>query len=459
MSTTSDKTSMAGGASPTAPGPQSARIAAEHKTHLFPSVMNYYKEPVALQSGEGMFLTDADGRRYLDFFGGILTVSVGHCRPEVTTAIAEQAKTLGHISTLYPHESLVKLATTLGDKTPIDRPNGRAPKAFITNSGTEADETAVLTARLFTGRDTIVALRHGYSGRSQLAMTLTAHAPWRLGPPAAGITHAHNAYCYRCPFGLTYPSCELRCAKDLEEKIRTETNGQIAALLAEPIQGVGGFITPPKEFFEVIVGIARKYGGVFICDEVQSGWGRTGDKWCGIEHWGVTPDIVTFAKGIANGFPMGATVARADIADAFTGLTISTFGGNPIANAAAQATIGVMEKENLPRNAAVMGAHLRAGLEELQKKYPVIGDVRGMGLMQAIELVKDPKTKEPAPELVAQLFEETRKKGLLIGKGGLYGNVIRISPPMVVTKAQIDDALKMFDEAFVAMGPAAKGGA
>jgi hypothetical protein len=150
-------------------------------------------------------------------------------------------------------------------------------------------------------------------------MTLTAHAPWRLGPPAPGVTHTHNAYCYRCPFGLTYPSCELRCAKDLEEKIRTETNGQIAAVLAEPIQGVGGFITPPKEFFGVIVGIARKYGGVFICDEVQSGWGRTGHKWCGIEHWGVTPDIVTFAKGIANGFPMGATVARADIADAFTG--------------------------------------------------------------------------------------------------------------------------------------------
>lgn len=443
---------------PEAPGPESARITQGHRTHLFPSVANYYREPVALVSGSGLTLRDADGREYLDFFGGILTVSVGHCRPEVTKAIADQAATLGHISTLYPHESLVRLAETIGAKTPIERPDGRPPKVFVTNSGTEADETAVLTARLFTGQDTIIGLRHGYSGRSQLAMTLTAHGPWRHGPPVPGVLHAHNAYCYRCPFGLTYPSCDLRCGKDLEDKIRTETNGRIAALLAEPIQGVGGFITPPKEFFQVVVGIVRKYGGVFICDEVQSGWGRTGTHWCGIEHWGVQPEIMTFAKGIANGFPMGATAARADVADAFSGLTISTFGGNPIANAAALATIGVMEAEKTADNCAIAGDRLRAGLEALQQKYPIIGDVRGMGLMQAIELVKDPKTKEPAPDLVAQLFEETRRRGLLIGKGGLYGNVIRISPPLIVTKGQVDDALRMFDEAFQAMGPAARGG-
>lgn len=456
MSTTSSKPP---GASPGAPGPESARITVDHRTHLFPSVANYYKAPVALTSGSGLTLTDADGRQYLDFFGGILTVSVGHCRPEVTTAIADQARTLGHISTLYPHESLVRLARKVSEKTPIEHKDGRPPKVFVTNSGTEADETAVLTARLFTGQDTIIGLRHGYSGRSQLAMTLTAHGPWRHGPPTPGVLHGHNAYCYRCPFGLTYPNCDIRCGKDLEEKIRTETNGRIAALLAEPIQGVGGFITPPQEFFQVVVGIVRKYGGVFICDEVQTGWGRTGHHWCGIEHWGVRPEIMTFAKGIANGFPMAATVARADVADAFSGLTISTFGGNPIANAAALATIGVMEDENTVKNSATAGAHLRAGLETLQKKYPIIGDVRGMGLMQALELVKDPKTKEPAPDLVAQLFEETRQRGLLIGKGGLYGNVIRISPPMIVTKSQVDDALRMFDEAFQAMGPVARGGA
>ncbi len=434
--------------------PASARakqIAAEHRTHLFPNVANYYKEPLPLASGKGMHVKDVDGREFLDFFGGILTVSVGHCREEVTNAVAEQVRTLGHVSTLYPTEGIVDLAKKIAGKTPVEHKDGRPPKVFLTNSGTEADETAVLTARLFTKEDTIIALRHGYSGRSQLAMTLTAHGPWRHGPAAGNILHTVNGYCYRCPFGLEYPSCEVKCAQDLESKIQTETQGRVAALLAEPIQGVGGFITPPKEFFEVLVGITRKYGGIFICDEVQTGWGRTGDKWCGIEHWGVVPEIMTFAKGIANGFPMGATVARADVADAFSGLTISTFGGNPVANAASMATIGVMEKDNLPENAAKVGAHLRAGLEALQKKYPVIGDVRGLGLMQALEFVKDPKTKEPAPELVGRFFEETKARGLLIGKGGLFGNVIRISPPMIVTRAQVDDALRIFDESLAVL--------
>jgi len=348
--------------------------------------------------------------------------------------------------------ALVNERKALGDLTPIGPDaKGRPPKVFLTNSGTEADETAVLTARLFTGHTEVIALRHGYSGRSALAMTLTAQAPWRhWGEGVPGIKHAVNAYCYRCPFGLTYPSCEVKCAQDMDAMIQTTTNGKIAALIAEPIQGVGGFITPPKEFFPMVAETVRRYGGLFICDEVQTGFGRTGTHWNGIEHWGVKPEIMTFAKGIANGMPMGATVARADVAGAFTGLTISTFGGNPVSDAASHATLDEMERIDAPGRAARLGARFRAGLDALMAKYPVIGDVRGMGLMQGIELVKDRKTKEPAPDVAVRLFEATRERGLLIGKGGLLNNVIRLSPPLIVEESEIDEALATLDQALAA---------
>ncbi|MGH7726004.1 MAG: aspartate aminotransferase family protein [Candidatus Eiseniibacteriota bacterium] len=441
------------GATGAATKASSADIVRRHRERLFPNISNYYQQPIALERAKGMRVWDVEGREYLDFFGGILTISVGHCNDHVVGAIAEQAKTLGHTSTLYPNERIVSLAERLGDLTPVGAdPKGRPPKVFLTNSGTEADETAVLTARLFTGHTEVVALRHGYSGRSALAMSLTGQAPWRhWGEGVPGIKHAVNAYCYRCPFGLTYPSCGVKCGKDLEDMIRTTTSGRIAGLIAEPIQGVGGFITPPKEFFEIVVGIARKYGGLFICDEVQSGFGRTGTYWNGIEHWGVKPEIMTFAKGIANGMPVGATVARADVADAFAGLTISTFGGNPVSDAAAHATIDELERIDAPRRAAEMGARFRAGLEALQRKYPRIGDVRGLGLMQGLELVKDPTSREPDPELTGKLFEATRERGLLIGKGGLYGNVIRLSPPLIVEAAEVDHALAVLDASFAAI--------
>jgi len=236
----------------------------------------------------------------------------------------------------------------------------------------------------------------------------------------------------------------------MEEAIQTQTSGRLAAFLAEPIQGIGGFITPPKEYFKEIVSIVRKYGGLFICDEVQTAWGRTGGKMFGIEHWGVEPDIMTFAKGMANGVPIGATIARAEIADSMKGMSISTFGGNPVSSAAALATIQVIEEENLVENARVMGQRLREGLEGLKQKYPVIGDVRGMGLMQALELVGE--NKRPDAEAVRRLFERTRANGLLIGKGGLMGNVIRLTPPLNVTRDQVDQALKALDQSFAQMG-------
>jgi 4-aminobutyrate aminotransferase len=430
----------------------SADIVKRHKERLFPNISNYYKNPIALDHAKGMHVWDVEGNKYMDFFGGILTVSVGHCNDKVAQAIGDQAKTLGHTSTMYPNERIVSLAERLGDMTPIKADDkGRPSKVFLTNSGTEADETAVLTARLFTGHTEVIALRHGYSGRSALAMTLTGQSAWRdWGEGVPGVKHAVNAYCYRCPFGLTYPSCEVKCAQDMDEMIKTTTNGRIAALIAEPIQGVGGFITPPKEFFPMVVETVRRYGGIFICDEVQTGFGRTGTHWNGIEHWGVTPEIMTFAKGIANGMPMAATVARADIADSFSGLTISTYGGNPVSDAASHATLDEMERLDVPARAARLSTRFRKGLEALADKYDAIGEVRGMGLMQGVELVEDRKTKKPAVDLTLRLFEATKERGLLIGKGGMYGNVLRLTPPMVVEESEIDEALATLDQAFAA---------
>lgn len=418
----------------------------KHKKYLFPIIANYYEEPLVVDHAKGSYVYDIEGKEYLDFFGGIVTISVGHCNEKVTGAIQGQVDKLQHVSTLYPNEPHVRLAEKLAQITP-----GRLQKSFFTNSGTEANETAVLLAQLHTKCQDVIALRHSYSGRSHLAMSLTAHASWRLMPtPAPGIHHIPNAYCYRCPFGLTYPSCDLKCAKDMEEAIQTQTSGRIAAFLAEPIQGIGGFITPPKEYFQEIVSIVRKYGGLFICDEVQTGWGRTGGKMFGIEHWGVEPDIMTFAKGMANGVPIGATIATAEVADSMKGMSISTFGGNPVTCVASLATLEVIEEENLVENARLMGLRLRQGLEALKEKYPVIGDVRGMGLMQALELVGE--NRRPDSEAVKRFFERTKANGLLIGKGGLWGNVMRITPPLNVTGEQVDEAIKKLDQSFMQMG-------
>jgi 4-aminobutyrate aminotransferase len=257
--------------------------------------------------------------------------------------------------------------------------------------------------------------------------------------------HAHAPYCYRCPFKLEYPQCELACADDIEELIRTCTTGEIAAFMAETIIGSGGFIVPPPGYFERAVGIARKYGGLFICDEVQTAWGRTGDKWFGIEHWNVEPDLLVSAKGMGNGAPVAVTIATPEVADKYPGITFATFGGNPVSMAAALATLQVIEEEDLKSNARVVGSHLRAGLDALQEKHPLVGDVRGMGLMQALELVRDRKTKVPAPEAVLDVFEETRRQGVLIGKGGLHANVIRTGLPLNASKSDVDQLVSALD--------------
>jgi 4-aminobutyrate aminotransferase-like enzyme len=408
---------------------------------LFPAVFHYFREPLVLMRAKDQFVWDADGNQYLDFFGGILTVSVGHCNAKVNAAVHKQVDTLQHVSTVFPTEPQAALARRISGIAP-----GLGWKSFFTSSGTEANETAILAARCFTGSSEIIALRHSYHGRSSLAMGLTGQTAWRVGPSAqVGITFAANAYCYRCPFGLTYPNCEVKCAQDVKEVIRTTTSGQIAGMIAEPIQGVGGFITPPKEYFAIVAKLVRDHGGVFISDEVQTGWGRTGDHWWGIEQWGVTPDIITSAKGLANGFPIGLTAARPEVANSVKKLTISTFGGGPIPTAAAKAVIDLIEEEHLAANAASTGAYLRARLSELQEKHSLIGDVRGMGLMQAIELVQDRETKAPAAAETLRLMDAARENGILVGRGGIDGNVIRISPPLNVSRGDVDDFIRALD--------------
>ncbi len=412
-----------------------------NQQHLFPSVFHYYKEPLVVTKAKNQYVWDIDGNQYLDFFGGIVTISIGHCNDAVNKKVHEQIDKLQHVSTVFANEPQAALAKRIAEITP----GGKLTKSFFTNSGTEANETAFVTARMFTGNHEIVALRHSYHGRSAVAMAASGQSAWRLGGAApSGFVHAINANCYRCPFGLEYPSCNVRCARDMEEMIKTSTSGRIAAFVAEPIQGVGGFIVPPKEYFEIVQGIVKKAGGLFISDEVQTGWGRTGGKWFGIEQWGVQPDILTSAKSLGNGAPVGLTVARPEVADAMKGATISTFGGNPVTATQAKAVIDFIDENKLMINAAETGAYLRGKLEELKGKYSLIGDVRGMGLMLGVELVEDRETKKPAADATNAMLEATRENGLMIGKGGTYGNVLRITPALNISKADVDEfALRM----------------
>ena len=422
----------------------SADVRARYKEYLVPAVAPYYKEPVVLARGEGRYVEDLDGRRYLDFFGGILTTSVGHAHPRVRAAVEKALDGMWHTSPVYPTEAAADMAELMARIAPDG-----LDLSYFTSSGTEANETAVMMARVFTGRREIVTLRHGYSGHSASTLTMTGHAPWKTGLEGMpGVVHTMTAYCYRCPFNRTPDTCGLECAKDLEEVLETQTTGKPAAILAEPIQGVGGFITPPPAFFQEIAGIIREHGGLYISDEVQTGFGRTGTLW-GIDESGVEPDMITYAKGIANGLPAAGVTARTDIGEAYKGPAISTFGANPIAMASAKATIETILDEGLVANSRERGNELRAGLEELQARYPAMGDVRGRGLMQAIEFVRDGKAH--APDLMAEFMEYTKDAGLLIGKGGLKGNVARIAPSLTVTAGEIEEGVGMIGEAMARM--------
>ena len=384
-------------------GPTAAETTAAHRDVLFPWVRPYYAEPLVLAEAEGVRVRDVTGEEYLDLFAGILTTSIGHCHPAVQKAVSAQMAKLGHTSTLYVTEPQIAAARTLADLAP-----GELSVTCFTNSGTEAVESAIAVARLYTGRHEIVALRLGYSGRSMLTSHMTAHKGWRLPlGGVSGVVHARSPYPFRSPVSPEQTTDFL--IDDLVEVIETTTAGQPAAFFAETIQGVGGYIVPPMDYFQRAAEVIRSYGGLLIIDEVQAGFGRTGKHWFGIEHWGVEPDIICMAKGIANGFPVGATITKPEIAEAWQGPSISTFGGNPISMAATNATLGVMQEEDVPTRAHERGAQLKAGLERLRDRYPWIGEVRGMGLMQGVELVTD-----------------------------------RIGPSLLITEAEIDEGLQRF---------------
>lgn len=423
---------------------RAADLVAAHRDYMLQSLTTYYDDPLVLEEGSGSRVRDADGREYLDGFGGILTTSLGHCHPRVVEAVREQVGRLGHTSTLYLTEPMLEGARRLAELAP-----GELTRSFFSNSGTEAVETAIGLARAFTGRTEVIALRGAYHGRSAGAVSLTAHSSWRVIPSTqAGVTHALTPNPYRCPFRQP---CDERCgeafARDLEETILTTTNGRPAAFIAETIQGVNGVVVPPPGYFQRVAEVIRRYGGLLIIDEVQAGFGRTGGKWFGIEHWGVVPDIMVMAKGIAAGLPVGATITTDRIAAAWQGKILSTFGGNPVVMAGMNAALDVMVEEDVPRLATVRGARLRRGLDALAQRHEWIGDVRGMGLMQGMELVEDRARKAPSPARGKALLEATRAEGLLIGLGGLYGNVVRIGPHLLFGEAEIDELLERLGRA------------
>lgn len=419
-------------------------VLTKRREFLIPAVGHYYHTPPLFVKGSKQFLWDSTGKQYLDMFSGIVTVASGHCHPKINEAVKEQIERLQHTSALYLSGQMELLAEKLAEIAP-----GELRQSFICNSGTEANEGAVLTAKLHTNRHEFIALRHSFHGRSNMTISMTGQSDWRNGGPyVTGVQFAASPYCYRCPFGKSYPNCELECAKDVENVIRTATSGAPAAMIAEPIQGNGGIITPPKEYFPEVKKTLEKYGVLFISDEVQTGFGRTGNKWFGIEQWDVTPDIMTMAKGLGNGWPIGAFITTSQIAKNYSpGSHICTFGGNPISSVAALTNINTIQEEKLAQNAFIVGNYFKEKLLALQEKHRIVGDVRGMGLMLGVELVRDKENKAPAPREIAQIIETCKDKGVLIGKGGLDKNVIRIAPPLCITKSDIDTAIDVLEEA------------
>jgi alanine-glyoxylate transaminase/(R)-3-amino-2-methylpropionate-pyruvate transaminase len=426
-------------------GPSREEVLALRRQYLPPGMITYYKEPLLIAEGHMQYVWDESGKQYLDGFAGIVTVSVGHCHPRIVEKVREQVGRLQHTTTLYLHPTIGLFGKKLAEHMP---PGSGLTVSYFTNSGSEANEIALLSAREYTGNSEVISLRHCYHGGTQATMGLTAHATWRFkSNPVANVKYATPGYCYRCPYGLEYPSCDVRCARDVEELIRTETSGEVACFFGEAIQGVGGAVTPPPEYFQIVYDIVRRHGGLCVADEVQTGFGRTGTKFWGFENWGVTPDLVTLAKGIANGAPLGACVARPEIAAVLKNrLHFNTFGGNPISVTQGLATLEVIDAEDVQGNALRVGGHLKERLREVQDRRPLIGEVRGMGLMLGVELVRDRDTRQPADTEAAAVLELCKERGLLLGKGGLFGNTLRIKPPMCLTKDDADFLADCLDE-------------
>jgi alanine-glyoxylate transaminase/(R)-3-amino-2-methylpropionate-pyruvate transaminase len=430
-------------------GPSADEVLAIRKQYLNPGIFLFYKKPIMLVEGKGQYVWDEHGKRYLDGLGGIVTISVGHCHPHVVAAANRQNEVLQHSTTIYLHPNIAQFAEKLASKMP-----GDLKVCYFVNSGSEANDLALMMARAYTGNYDVIALRNAYHGGSTSTMGVTAHSTWKFNVPHSfGVHHAIIPDVYRGPYGRNDPEAGKKYAADVKQVIDYATPGQVAAFIAESIQGVGGVVVFPDGYLKHVYEHVRAAGGVCIADEVQAGFGRTGTHFWGFETQGVIPDIVTMAKGIGNGCPLAAVVTTPQIAAVVAKrIHFNTFGGNPVVSAIGKAVLEVIEKEKLQENSKKLGDYILAGLEKLKAKYPIIGDVRGKGLMLGIEFVKDRETKEPAKAECAEILERAREMGLLLGKGSLSGNTIRFAPPMCITQADADFMLEVFDAAFSQLG-------
>lgn len=418
-------------------GPEA--ILEKKKKYIMPCLAHFYKEPRQFVKGEMQYLFDSEGRKYLDCFAGVSVINCGHCNPEINAEVVKQVQSLQHVCNTYLTENFVNLAEKLAEVTP-----GDLQKTFFCSTGTEANEGALLLASIYTGKDEFIALRNGLHGRTKLTMSLTGIQMWRTDPhPCGGIHFAPNAYCYRCPLGKKFPECDYACADAVDDLIHTATSGQPAALIAEPIQGNAGIVTPPKGYFKRLKEILASHNALLIIDEVQTGFGRTG-KMFAIENFDVVPDIMTMAKALGNGAPISAFMASAKIADTYTKPGASTLGGNPVSSIAGLGVLKYIQEHKLMENAQARGQQLYDGLVELQKKHPIIGDIRGIGLMRGAEFVH--VDKSPAPEELEMVLEEMKNRGFIIGKNGVARNVMAFQPPLVITEADVNNVLNTLED-------------
>ncbi|KAK6266389.1 hypothetical protein QUC31_017226 [Theobroma cacao] len=418
-------------------GPSAEEILSKRKQYLSPSLFHFYNKPLNVVDGRMQYLFDETGRRYLDAFGGIATVCCGHCHPDVVDTIVNQTKRLQHSTVLYLNHAIADFAEALASKLP-----GNLKVVFFTNSGTEANELAMMIARLYTGCHDIISLRNAYHGNAAGTMGATAQSNWKFNVIQSGVHHALNPDPYRGVFG----SEGEKYAKDVQDLIQFGTSGNIGGFISEAIQGVGGIIELAPGYLPAVYSTIKKAGGLCIADEVQAGFARTGSHFWGFEGHGVVPDIVTMAKGIGNGIPLGAVVTTPEIAEVLTRRCyFNTFGGNPVCTAAGLAVLKVIEKEKLQENAFVVGSYLKERLTALKDKYNLIGDVRGRGLMLGVELVTDRKLQTPAKLETLHVMDRMKEIGVLVGKGGFYGNVFRITPPLCFTKEDADFLVDAMD--------------
>jgi alanine-glyoxylate transaminase/(R)-3-amino-2-methylpropionate-pyruvate transaminase len=416
------------------------------REYLPPSYLTYYERPLMLVEGRMQYVWDETGRRYLDAFGGIVTVGVGHCHPHVVAAANAQNLRLQHTTTLYLHPTVGRYAEKLASVMP-----GDLKVCYFVNSGSEANDLALLMARAYTGNYDVISLRNAYHGGGQATMGLTGNQHWKFNQPQGfGVQFAQAPYAYRGAFGYDDNAAGAKYAADVQNLIEYATPGRVAAFIAESIQGVGGVVPFPDGYLRDVYASVRAAGGICIADEVQSGFGRTGEKFWGFELQGVVPDVVTMAKSIGNGCALAAVVTTAKIAEALRQrVHFNTFGGGPVACAQGLAVLEVIEREKIQARAKALGGVLRGGLLELQKKHPLIGDVRGLGLLQGVELVKDRVSKEPDKEAALRVLERARDLGLLLGRGGLYGNVLRIAPPMCLDESDVRFIVEVLDAAML----------